>query len=123
MPTIAGFAVTVMKGRLPLFNWDYRRVTRTGVDGHGIVYDAVRCPEVIITTGVAVERAQYNTLIDSYRRQRMTTVEIVDQFEDKYTDVLVLTVECRFWPQVTGTDWWLEADWRVQRLPSTVVTP
>lgn len=119
MPTIAGFTVTVMKGRMPPFNWDYRRVTRTGVAGHGIVYDAARCPENVVTTGVETDASQLATLIQSYLRQRMTTVEIEDQFAVRYTDVLVLTIEYRYWPMISGPNWWLEADWRLQRLPPT----
>ena len=94
MATVGGYSVDVLRGLVPALKeaiavWDV-----PGLDGHGAQQVGYRSPVAsLLAISLVADNATANTLISNLESLQGTSVTIVDDHGDTYTNCLVVTVD------------------------------
>lgn len=110
MPSLGSYAFTTLEGRVPDFVPDLDLVTRPGVSGHGVIYDADRAGAFTLVTGVAVASGA-DALMTAYKALEWSTQQLSHD-ADGLRSVLVLGVQSVPSTLVDGTTW-VRTTWRL----------
>jgi len=106
-PKISTYEFIGWDGRITLASRPFREVTRPGVNGSGIIFDAWRTSIATITTSTVADDTQTrDRLIDSYRGLIGKNVAVTEPTGRTYDKALIIDA-VPIWHQTLITDQWL----------------